>query len=97
MPEIKIKITLVTIKITLVAQLGECRGGIYIGFLSNQFFHVWLGCGRGSNTRVELIARWDLLFFANFKRITLLLEEGTLYFEEFMDSTLVDKGSIHCN
>ena len=40
MPAIKIKITLVTIKITLVAQLGECGGGIYIGFLGNQFFHV---------------------------------------------------------
>ena len=25
------------------------------------------------------------------------LEEGTLYFKEFLDSTLVDKGSIHCN
>ena len=41
MPAIKIKITLVTIKITLVAQLGECGGGIYIRFLGNQFFHVW--------------------------------------------------------
>ena len=51
-----IKITLVTIKITLVAQLGECGGGIYIKFLGNQLFRVWLGCGRGSNTRVELIA-----------------------------------------
>ena len=29
MPAIKIKITLVTIKITLVAQLGEC-GGVFI-------------------------------------------------------------------
>ena len=29
---IKIKITLVTKKITLVAQLGECGGGIYIKF-----------------------------------------------------------------
>ena len=67
-----IKITLVTIKITLVAQLGECGGGIYIRFIGNTFFHVWLGCGRGSNTRVELIASWALLFFANFKRITLL-------------------------
>ena len=56
MPTIKIKITLVTIKITLVAQLGECGRGIYIRFRGNQFFHVWLGCGRGSNTRVELIA-----------------------------------------
>ena len=56
MPAIKIKITLVTIKITLVAQLGECGGGIYIRFIGNTFFHVWLGCGRGSNTRVELIA-----------------------------------------
>ena len=28
MPAIKIKITLVTIKITLVAQVGECGGGI---------------------------------------------------------------------
>ena len=72
MPAIKIKITLVTIKITLVSQLGECGGGIYIRFLGNQFFHVWLGCGRGLNTRVELIASWDLLFFAKFKRITLL-------------------------
>ena len=72
MPVIKIKITLVTIKITLVAQLGECGGGIYIKFLGNQFFRVWLGCGRGSNTRVELIARWDLLFFAIFKMIALL-------------------------
>lgn len=25
------------------------------------------------------------------------LEEGTLYFKEFLDSTLVDKGSIHFN
>ena len=58
MPAIKIKITLVTIKITLVTQLGECGGGIYIRFLENQFFHVWLGCGRGSNTRVELISSW---------------------------------------
>ena len=72
MPAIKIKITLVIIKITLVAQLGECGGGIYIRFLGNQFFRVWLGCGRGSNTRVELIATWALLFFSNFKRITLL-------------------------
>ena len=72
MHAIKIKITLVTINITLVAQLGECGGGIYIRFLGNQFFHVWLGCGRGSNTRVELIASATLLFFANFKRITLL-------------------------
>ena len=69
---IKIKITLVTIKIILVAKMDECGGGIYIRFLGNHFFHVWLGCGRGSNTRVELIASWDLLFFANFKRITLL-------------------------
>ena len=28
---------------------------------------------------------------------TISLEEGTLYFEEFLDSTLVDKGYIHCN
>ena len=56
MPTIKIKITLVTIKITLVAQLGESGGGIYIRILGNQFFRDWLGCGRGSNTRVELIA-----------------------------------------
>ena len=28
---------------------------------------------------------------------TIGLENGTLYFEEFLDSTLVDKGSIHCN
>jgi len=28
---------------------------------------------------------------------TIGLEEGTLYFKEFLDSTLVDKGSIHCN
>ena len=28
---------------------------------------------------------------------TIGLEEGTLYFEEFLDSTLVDKASIHCN
>ena len=52
MPTIKIKITLVTIKIALVAQLGECGGGIYIRFLGNQFFCVWLGCGIGSNIRV---------------------------------------------
>ena len=160
MPAIKIKITLVTIKITLDAQLGECGGGIYIRFLGNQFFHVQLGCGRGSNTRVEMISNQALLFFANFKRITslqvcgdskcifnqlawksmlqvtnmeqwkqrltnvgsnfqylsffhirkelntqayflskktIVLEEGTLYFDEFIDSTLVDKGSIHCN
>ena len=56
MPTIKIKIELDTTKITLVAQLGECGGGIYIRFLGNSFFHVWLGCGKGSNTRVELIA-----------------------------------------
>ena len=72
MPAIQIKITLVTIMITLVAQLGECGGGIYIRFLGNQFFRVWLSCGRGSNTRVELLGNWALLFFANFKRITLL-------------------------
>ena len=71
-PVIKIKITLVTIKITLVVQLGECGGGIYMKFLGSQFFHVWLGFGRGSNTRVELIAILALLFLANFKRITLL-------------------------
>jgi hypothetical protein len=41
MPAIQIKITLVTIKITSVAQLGECGGGIYIRFLGNHFFHVW--------------------------------------------------------
>ena len=76
MPTIKIKITLVTIKITLVAQLGECGGGIYIRFLGNQFFCVWLGCGKGSNTRVELIASWALLFVANFKRIALLQVYG---------------------
>jgi len=30
----------------------------------NHFFEVWMGCGSGSNTRVEMLALWMLLSFA---------------------------------
>ena len=46
------------------------------------FFHI----------HKELNTQEDLL-----SKKTIGLREGTLYFEEFLDSTLVDKGSIHCN
>ena len=42
---------------------GLCGGGMVLKFFESHIFQHLMGCGVGTNTRVELLALWGLLKF----------------------------------
>ena len=48
---------------------GLSGGGMFLKLNYEHPFLLWMGCGSGSNTKVELLALWGLLQFANYKGI----------------------------
>ena len=70
------------LQVTNLDQWKQKLTNVGCNFQYLSFFHI----------HKELNKQADLL-----SKKTIGMEECTLYFEEFMDSTLVDKGSIHCN
>lgn len=49
--------------------LGKCGAGMTLYLNDNHYFHLKLGVGVGTNTRVELIALWGFLSFSKSKDI----------------------------
>ena len=70
------------LQVTNLEQWKQRLTNVVSNFQYLSFFHIH----KELNTQADFLSNK-----------TIGLEDGTLYFEEFMDSTLVDKGSIHCN
>ena len=51
------------------SQFGMCGQGMLMMLSRNHSFHLWVGCGVGTNTRGEIMAMWRLLFFATKKKL----------------------------
>lgn len=50
-------------------QKGYCSAGCFLVINDDQYYEISLGCGKGSNTRAELLALWALLFFATLRNV----------------------------
>ena len=56
-------------------QDGLCGAGMVIRIRNNLSYRLWMGVGKGTNTKAELLALWGLLYFAkkmNILDITIL-------------------------
>lgn len=51
------------------SQMGSCGCGLYIKLSSSHVIYGWFGGGEGTNTRVELLAYWGLLFMASLRKV----------------------------
>ena len=68
-------------------QKGMCGGGIYLKINASHYYKNWLGCGIGTNTKVELLPLWGSLNFAS--------KIGIVSIQIFGDSKVIvewDKG-----
>ena len=54
----------------------KCGAGVILKVINESVFKLSLGCGKGTNTRGELLALWCLFCFAHEKHFTHLQVVG---------------------
>lgn len=50
--------------------------GMVLKLPITHYFRLWMGCGRGTNTRSELLALCGLLYFFHLKNILCMMVAG---------------------
>ena len=51
---------------------GACSACMYLKINDDHNFSMWMRCGLGSNTNVELLSLWRLLLFASMNGIVIM-------------------------